>query len=465
MCYKCADGQNAAVVTVVVLVVVGVLAALLWFNLSESVRYKFAAAMIGLNALQISAMYGKLELDWGPVAAMYFDLASFLNLNFELTSPECSLAAGVDAWVLKWALALVLPLLLGGVLLGVALVYGVLIQVRAGWFASKTHSQLVGAYGRTMFQCLVLMYLPLTDAALAPFGCRRDSSGRWVLDADPARSCYTREWWMGLFGPGMAAVMVYAVTVPVAVVGVLNRAARQLDELTFVVRFNFLVGRFARSAWWFEAAIMVRKLMVAICMTFFFSEENKANAAVFALVASLGQLLLAQPYASVTNNVMAVVVLASTATVLYAGTFDDYLMRRLLVNVGIVVNLLAIVVGNAIDAWLMTRTEKRTEAEEYYVPGVVQMDCLDTDVDAADTRTMTTTELGINGVDEDGDLPRLHVAELGSSRWSAASGELATETMLPGSGSTACSTGSLPPPAPPAHPSLDSGAMAESRPA
>ena len=56
-CRKCSSVQQTFIVLLLLflcLVVTGVLVA---FNLSESVNYKFVAAMIGLNALQVCAMY------------------------------------------------------------------------------------------------------------------------------------------------------------------------------------------------------------------------------------------------------------------------------------------------------------------------------------------------------------------------------------------------------------------------
>ena len=49
--------MNVVVILVVVLGSLVVVGCLLAFSLAGSIRYKFAAAMVGLNALQISAMY------------------------------------------------------------------------------------------------------------------------------------------------------------------------------------------------------------------------------------------------------------------------------------------------------------------------------------------------------------------------------------------------------------------------
>ncbi|KNC53410.1 uncharacterized protein AMSG_08916 [Thecamonas trahens ATCC 50062] len=369
-CLECETAKNAVVTTLLVLGVTLVCGALLAFNLTEGLRHKFAAAMIGLNALQMSAIYGKLDLDWGPIVRVYFDVASAVNLDMELTSPECSIVRGADVWAVKWILTLLLPVFAAAVVGLVACVYAVLIAVGVRWFETKNMAMLGSAFGRTLFQIVVLLYLPLTSAALAPFGCRRDESGRWQMAADPARSCYNSAWASGLLGPGLVAAGVYAIGVPAAVIVLLRRKRAALDPISFTLRFGFLVGRFSDNAWWFETAIMARKAGVVLCMTLFFTEEGKANAAVFVLLGSLLQLSIQQPYRSQLHNALAIVVLLTTLSILYAGTFDDYALRRGMASAAVAINVLAILGGNAADVWLMSRAEKVVEADEYYVDGV-----------------------------------------------------------------------------------------------
>merc|ERR1711916_274375 len=279
-----------------------------------------------------------------------------------------------DVWVLKLVLTLALPLVAAIILGLVGLVFGALISGSMGWFASKNLAQLKSAYIRAWFQSLVLLYLPLTSAAFSVFGCRRNASQRWVLDADPTRTCFNSAWWAGLFPLGLVAVSVYAIAIPAAVVGILFSRRRSLDPLVFSLKFGFLVGRFLDSAWWFEAAIMARKLLIVVCMTFFFTEAGKANAGVFVLLGCLVQLVFARPYIAQFHNGLAIVVLLSTLRVLYSGTFIDYTFRRVGVITGIVVNVLAIVLGNGWDLWRIAQTEKEIEEDEFFQDGVFHMD-------------------------------------------------------------------------------------------
>ena len=318
--------------------------------------------------------YGKLELDWGPVADVYFDVVSSVNLNMELTSPECSFTAGTDAWVAKLVLTLCLPVFVGLGMLFMGGAFAVGIQSNLSvWLGSKNMRQLGFAAIRAWFQALVLLYLPLTAAALSVFGCRKDETGRWVLDADPVRSCYNAAWWSGLFPIGLVATLVYAVAIPGGVVGVLAKKRKTMDELAFSLRFGFLVGRFAWFAWWFEAAIMGRKLAVVLCMTFFTTENAKANAAVLALLATWGHLVYARPYLAPFHSGLAILVLAATTCVLYAGTFADFGFRRFGVIAGISINVLAILVGNGLDLYRIFTQERKIEEEEFFQPDTFAM--------------------------------------------------------------------------------------------
>ena len=54
-CRKCDNSKNAMIIVLVLILCLAVVGVLLWLAISTSVSYKFAAAMIGLSALQISA--------------------------------------------------------------------------------------------------------------------------------------------------------------------------------------------------------------------------------------------------------------------------------------------------------------------------------------------------------------------------------------------------------------------------
>merc|ERR1711991_1200607 len=161
------------------------------------------------------------------------------------------------------------------------------------------------------------------------------------------------------------------------------------DELSFVLRYGFLVGRFRSTGWYYEALIMCRKLGVVICMTFFFSELSKAYSAVWVLVGSLVHLIILQPYRAMFHNLLAVVVLSAVTLVLHAGSFQNKGMRTFGVITGIIVNLAAIVVGNIVDIARIKKKEADVEENEFFDAGMTSDSDLGTDF-GADLATAST---------------------------------------------------------------------------
>merc|ERR1711916_95172 len=140
--------------------------------------------------------------------------------------------------------------------------------------------------------------------------------------------------------------------------------------------------------------------MVVVCMTFFFTQDGKANGAVFALAASFAHLVYSRPYLSRFHNGLAVVVLAATTTVLFEGTFVDFTLRRVGILAGITVNVLAIVIGNVIDVVRLARMEKEIEENEFFVEGVFSMDAGMSDVSLCsqpETMRDDSVELSVMG--------------------------------------------------------------------
>ncbi|KNC52378.1 fibronectin type III domain-containing protein [Thecamonas trahens ATCC 50062] len=418
-CRKCSSGRTGVVVLLLLIGAAGVTAVLIGFNLAEAINYKFASVMIGLNALQISAIFGQLQLDWGTFATTYFDVASAMNVDFALASPECSSAGGTDVWVLKLWLTLLLPVFAACMVAAVGVGYAGVIKARLTPLRTRTMAALVSACGRSLFQLVVLLYLPLTAAAFSVFGCYRDESGRWVLAADPARTCFTSAWWGGLFVPGLLFVCVYAIGIPSLVVYVLYTQRQRLDEIAYVLKFGFLVGRFERDKWWYEAMIMARKVGVVICMTFFSTQPGKANAAVLVLAASLAHVMLSSPYGCALHNHAAMVVLAATTLVLYAGTFRDFALRRTGVIMGVIVTIIAMVTGSILDLWRLRLEEKEAD-DEFYTDGVFRMDQGETESPTSSAVTMTSVDLGIAG------NGKIHTAQVGTEFGVDSIGSLAT---------------------------------------
>eukprot|EP00300_Choanocystis_sp_HF-7_P031654 c41200_g1_i1.p1 GENE.c41200_g1_i1~~c41200_g1_i1.p1 ORF type:complete len:184 (-),score=23.27 c41200_g1_i1:243-794(-) len=181
-------------------------------------------------------------------------MGSALNVNFQLSSPECSIAPSLDAWTLKWALTMLLPVFAAVCIALVALLFCLLRK----W----TVREVADGARRTWVQAMALLYLPLTAGAFSLFGCRRDGSGHWIITDQPSRFCYDARWWR-LFVPALLCALLYGLALPALLFGALARVRRTLSPVAFVIRFGFLVGRFTDSFWFFEVANMLTKLGVS----------------------------------------------------------------------------------------------------------------------------------------------------------------------------------------------------------
>ncbi|KNC55736.1 uncharacterized protein AMSG_12417 [Thecamonas trahens ATCC 50062] len=106
-CYPCDETKAALVATTAVIVLLCFVGLLVYLNSREAHNrmYTAAAFMIGFNSLQISALYGDINLKWHPIARSFFNILSIANLNIEITSPECSFDMG-DPWLVKWCTGL-----------------------------------------------------------------------------------------------------------------------------------------------------------------------------------------------------------------------------------------------------------------------------------------------------------------------------------------------------------------------
>ncbi|KNC47900.1 SxtP protein [Thecamonas trahens ATCC 50062] len=382
-CYKC-DNRTIPLLFLVFVLAVCFVGFLVWLNAREELSYRFAAVMIGFNSLQISAMYGKMELEWPDFAAQFFNVVSFFNLNFDLSSPECATVTD-DVWLLKWWLTVSLPLLFClpfAIVITCTRVYQSVIAPKLGRTVEMTMAMLLDACRRSYLQLMVLLYLPLAAMAMSYMQCRRDKDGRWVLEAAPAKSCYG-VWYWNYFWAAVFFCAAYCLGIPGVVFWLLTRLRKKNDDMMFALRYAFLVGRFKEKNYRFEVWIMIRKVSVVIAMTFFRAAETKANAALMALMASFAQLVRFEPYAAPFHNWLAVVCLASCVCILWAGTFGESEARHVAAITAIGVNILAIVVGNIVDFVLVAWHEKDVGVE--FEMGAEANELVMTTFDSVDT--------------------------------------------------------------------------------
>jgi len=199
---------------------------------------------------------------------------------------------------------------------------------------------------------------------------------------------------------------------PLGVVLYLRKSKRWMDEISFALRYGFLVGRFREETYLFEVAILLRKAGVAVAMTVFWADKTKAWAAAFFLVGSLVHLVHTKPYQSEFHNRLAVLVLVCVVGVLFGGLIADKNMRLTVIILGIVVNVLAIVVGNVLDILRLMREDKEAEANEFYAEPGFALNTQEHEGTEMTSHSMGGVQLSVD--DSDGVLQSAGVSGVGT---------------------------------------------------
>ncbi|KNC56082.1 uncharacterized protein AMSG_11685 [Thecamonas trahens ATCC 50062] len=368
-CHKC-RGQSGPLIAMFLIGAFVLVCFLVWFNTQQRSVYKFAAVMIGLNSLQISAIYGRLNMQWSSFATAFLDGISFINLNLDLTSPEC-LANTDRIYFVKYFLIMSSTIIFALIFVVVGFLIRFLVLPRIAKRREAaleeaedanilTPAAIKDACIRGYYQALVLLYLPLTAMALSFFACREDKEGMYHIEDAPTNACYDSFYW-SIFPVALLFVAAYGVGLPVFVVALLRSKRSSLDPFLFVLKFGFLVGRFMDHAWWYEAAILIRKLGVVMAITIFAQVSARAAITRGVLGIALAHLAFLQPYARKQHNILAVVCLASCTAVLWAVAIEDALVRDIMLIVSISINVLAILGGVAYDFVVLRREEEWAE--------------------------------------------------------------------------------------------------------
>lgn len=127
---------------------------------------------------------------------------------------------------------------------------------------------------------------------------------------------------------------------------------------SFAIGGGFLAQQIPIRVPVMQISIMARKVGVAACLWIFASggTNSQATGAVLVLACSMMELFLRKPYRSPFHNFVARCVLACCLMVLMAGySVDNRTLRLLCVVGGICIITLCILVGNAVDLYVMFR--------------------------------------------------------------------------------------------------------------
>jgi hypothetical protein len=381
-CVKCPDNTlNSIGVTVLVLVVVGVLMYIV--QLLRKVDVGFINILI--TYIQTLAILQAFKLNWPVNVQGMFNVFSTLNLNLDITSPECFVGDSSSTYEMKFIGTLVLPL--------VVLVIGWMgigmsswrhkkprpddpnvTQTRRPMFSTmdephhapvsvddegENQSDLAAFAGAYMLG-MKLMYLSLAQRTLELFNCTYDGSKHWYFGPEPGRKCYD-VWWYNLLGLSIFSIIVYVVGVPVLNAWLEYRRMQIVEKRYqdrkphehFIVAMTYRRKQEFRPGFrYWDTIILIRKFLIVVTQLFFTAYIG-VQACCLVLIFFISTTLHKDrlPYAIPTLNRLETTVLISCVLILTAGIM--FKMGEFSSNGMTILGVLVILVVCSCTAYIM----------------------------------------------------------------------------------------------------------------
>lgn len=283
-CQACGARATTGLIGMVA-VSLAVCGGLLVSNLRSSVLAHATSLVIGVNALQVVAQFGRLNIAWPYAVQTMLDTMSSANMNVELLAVECIGAggsAGTSAYYTRFALAMSLPFMLVVVVLTLYAA-GRGLSAALAW-SSPTPEEWNRAALQAMVQLVLFLYLPLSATLLEFFDCVPSGEpGVTVLSTAPDVVCGSPTWKRAR---NAAAIFlcIYPIGVPLVLAGVLFVAKSRLSEMQFGLRFGFLTVRYTEQSFYYELVVILRKLALSLTLTLVTSSAYIQAGATFAIL-------------------------------------------------------------------------------------------------------------------------------------------------------------------------------------
>jgi hypothetical protein len=242
------------------MIVVIALIALFVSSYKPSKSTRFAALRIGWSFIQVTALYAQFDLNWPKEIRDVYKWLSFVILDIQITSPECSIGEQLDYYLLLQA-KMLMPMAFVATL--VIIYFGGLIVMKYKFLNNKEN--LTSALFRSILVLLVMFYIPLCQFTLQYFNCTHQPDGSWSLDAQPSYNCYdskhlSYKYW-ALWG-----VFAYMIGIPSTVATILRKNKDHLYENKYYSRFGFLASRFKPDYYYWEVVILIRLCLLTIVL-------------------------------------------------------------------------------------------------------------------------------------------------------------------------------------------------------
>jgi len=135
MCYECQEGyfqfagvcypcSNLSSAYHVVVILIMITIATVWVMMNRLAALNVDAIDISLVFLQVLAVIGTYNLNWGPELQAVFSALTFVNFNVDLLSPQC--LTGQYNYFQKWLLNMALPIVY---IAAIGLLYAVVMGI------------------------------------------------------------------------------------------------------------------------------------------------------------------------------------------------------------------------------------------------------------------------------------------------------------------------------------------------
>eukprot|EP00949_MAST-11_sp_MAST-11-sp1_P003667 g3667.t1 len=280
-------------------------------------------AKISLSGAQALSVLGRYPLQWPPAVASALDaLSSAFTVAGDVVSFRCYMDPEEGSRYLRGsAILIALPL----VLCISSTVFWCLKGLLQGVHWKTTRSNCV-----VSVMVLTFMALPsLNKVTFQLFSCLEIAPGLVRLSSDPDIPCFGRTHLVYIFSVGLPSLMIYIVGVPVVAVVILRRMDvrdklfKSREESYTASVYEFLYGGFRRSMYFWEAVILLRKVLLNVILVTMqeTSPISQALAVQLMLFASVSLHFVFRPYEEDVLNNIELWSLALSCCTLYVGLF------------------------------------------------------------------------------------------------------------------------------------------------
>ncbi|KAL0485770.1 10 TM domain-containing transmembrane protein [Acrasis kona] len=350
-CQQCTNDIKTRFLVVVVVIIVLVI---VFYKFAQLKMTYLSSISIAVSYFQLIAVFALSDFHWPDSLKSALSSLQFINLNLNIIVPECAITI---TYTLKWALTLSLPFIFGALLM-FAFSFELLRSVVVTWTGPlikpwvpnwyvvdkrnfftkfctecrrdfiemltvpKTGPEIQEFADQCLHTFIVIIsfcYVFVISKAAEIYDCVQVEDGSFLFVLDTTLNCFQRDWWwyfpfslilMIAFGIGVFGLFLYLT---------LNRHKIATDK-QFNNRFRFLFVRFRNEALYWEAVIIVRKLLISASV--YILSRFQMLVILFGILVIFVSFILQVhhvPYRRVFHNMMEYIQLLTTEFLLFAG--------------------------------------------------------------------------------------------------------------------------------------------------